>query len=89
MRSRSKTLLIVLVALAIVPAAWLAWLWMGLPDVSALRVNSRAPSSRIVDRNGRLLYELLDPRSAEAGRHAQLALERMPAQVLTKKENNI
>ncbi len=79
MRSRSKTLLIVLVALAIVPAAWLAWLWMGLPDVSALRVNSRAPSSRIVDRNGRLLYELLDPRSAEAGRHAQLALERMPA----------
>ena len=55
-----------------------AWLWFGLPDVADLAVRARVPSSRIVDRHGTLLYELVDPRSLDAGRHMAVPLAQMP-----------
>ncbi len=55
-------------------AAWL-WLTVGLPDPAALPARLAAPSVRIEDRNGRLLYEALP---AEGGRHAVIALEQIP-----------
>jgi penicillin-binding protein 1C len=63
-------------AVAVLGAAWLTF---GLPDVNTLDARLRAPSSRIVDRRGVLLYEIVDPRSAEAGRQRPMPLSRMPA----------
>ena len=54
----------------------LAYVFAGLPDVDSLPQQLRQPSLRITDRNGRLLYEVLSPGS---GRHAVVALERLPA----------
>ncbi len=41
-------------------------------------MRSRVPSSKILDSRGRLLFEIIDPRSDEAGRHTPLAIDRIP-----------
>jgi len=51
------------------------WLYRDLPDVDTLPARLHTPSVRILDRNGRLLYEALDEQS---GRHTVVALERIP-----------
>ncbi|MER3514220.1 MAG: penicillin-binding protein, partial [Chloroflexota bacterium] len=58
-------------------AAWgvYAWLFVDLPALDALGHNLAAPSTRLYDRHGRLLYEIADPR---AGRHTTVPLERIP-----------
>jgi len=53
-------------------------LWLSLPDVSGLERRSQTPSTRILDRRGRLLYEIIDPHSLDGGRHAPVPLERIP-----------
>lgn len=52
-----------------------AWLLRGLPDPDELGQRLVLPSVRIVDRNGRLLYDVL---AAESGRHANLPLSAIP-----------
>jgi penicillin-binding protein 1C len=52
-----------------------AWLLADLPPVSALEARAVRPTASILDRNGRLLYEVIDP---EAGKQITLALDDIP-----------
>ncbi|MEA3341324.1 MAG: transglycosylase domain-containing protein, partial [Chloroflexota bacterium] len=50
----------------------LRWLTVDLPSPNQLYERAAAPSTRIYDRNGRLLYEILDPHS---GAHTPVSLD--------------
>ncbi len=63
-----------LVAIVILAAAGLYVFW-GLPPVSALGKGLDTPSIRIMDRNGRLLYDILPQ---QGGRHAVLSFANIP-----------
>ncbi len=52
-----------------------AWLIVDLPSPDELYQRRSAPSTRILDRHGRLLYEIIDP---HAGRHTPLSLDQIP-----------
>ncbi len=51
------------------------WLFAGLPDVGALPGPGPFQSSRILDRNGHVLYDLVDP---ERGQRTVLPLDAIP-----------
>ncbi len=51
---------------------WVTW---GLAPISQVEARSVRPTSRFLDRNGRLLYEVLDP---NAGKQLNLTLESLP-----------
>ena len=53
-----------------------AWLLADLPPVSAAALRTVRPTTQILDRNGKLLYEVIDP---EAGKQIDLSLTRIPA----------
>ena len=53
----------------------LRWLVVDLPSPDRLYERATAPSTRIYDRNGRLLYEILDP---HGGAHAPVPLAEVP-----------
>jgi len=53
----------------------LAWLFSDLPDLNELPQHLNQPSVRIVDRNGRTLYEVLPE---QGGRHAVVSLSQIP-----------
>ena len=52
------------------------WLVVDLPSPDRLYERAASPSTRIYDRHGRLLYEVLDPHS---GSHTPVSLEQIPA----------
>jgi len=66
--------LIILTGLAAV--GLVRWLLVDLPSPDRLYEHAAAPSTRIFDRNGRLLYEILDP---HRGSHTPVALADVPA----------
>ncbi len=68
-------LLAIALAAIVVPILALLALWIGLPSVDDLHQRAQAPSTRILDRNGRLLYQIIDPR---LGHHTPLPLARIP-----------
>jgi penicillin-binding protein 1C len=76
-RRRACLRLLAIALLLVALAAWgvYAWLFVDLPSLDALGHNLAAPSTRLYDRHGRLLYEISDPR---AGRHTVVPLERIP-----------
>src|SRR5262245_32759124 len=51
------------------------WIFAGLPPVDNLKAGLALPSTRILDRNGRVLYEILAP---EGGRHKTVPLSQIP-----------
>ena len=53
----------ILVGLAVV--GMVRWLVVDLPSPDRLYERASAPSTRIYDRNGRLLYEILDPHGGD------------------------
>jgi 1A family penicillin-binding protein len=61
-----------LTAFAVIGAFWLLY---GLPSVEALPEHLNMPSMRITDRNGRLLYEVLQ---GDAGRHTVVPFASIP-----------
>ncbi|MCS6846653.1 MAG: PBP1A family penicillin-binding protein [Anaerolineae bacterium] len=73
-----RALIVVSVIAAVAPPAALAALWLTLPDVNQLYRRTQTPSTRILDRYGRLLYEIFDPRSLSGGRHTPIPLDRIP-----------
>jgi len=73
--SRRRLLAALLALLIGVPALALAALWVTLPSVDDLYRRAQAPSTRLLDRHGRLLYEIIDPR---AGHHTPLPLDQIP-----------
>mgnify|MGYP001059220859 CR=1 FL=1 len=69
-------LILALVALALAAAGFLAALFADLPSPDAVLSRAAAPSTLIFDRNGRLLYEVIDP---DGGKHIPLPLEAFSA----------
>ena len=69
------TALGLLVCLAAAGVALYFWLLADLPPVSAAAQRMVLPTTQIVDRNGRLLYEVLDP---DAGKQFSLDLANFP-----------
>jgi membrane peptidoglycan carboxypeptidase len=51
------------------------WLFADLPPVTAVELRAARPTTQILDRNGKLLYEVLD---ADAGKQLDLDLNRIP-----------
>ena len=51
------------------------WLFADLPSIDRLQAGLALPSTRIYDRNGKLLYEILPP---EGGRNTAIALDQIP-----------
>jgi len=74
---RKRILILLLVLAVLLAAAWgiRAWLFVDLPELSTLASNLAAPSTKILDRYGRLLYTISDP---HAGRHTPVALNEIP-----------
>lgn len=62
-------------AAAVLTAFLLAWLFADLPDVSSLATRKVTSTTVILDRHGKLLYEVIDP---ESGRQIDLTLDRIP-----------
>lgn len=73
-----RLLLAALAVLLITPVLAFAALWFSLPAVGELNNRAQAPSSKILDRRGRLLYEIIDPRSETSGHHTPVPLGRIP-----------
>ncbi len=64
-----------LLVLLIAAGALFAVLFTDLPDLSTLEAGLALPSTRILDRQGRLLYEIVDP---QGGRNRAVTLDRIP-----------
>jgi penicillin-binding protein 1C len=75
-RRRWRALLLTLIALLTSSALFLyGWIFHGLPDVDTYTAGLALPSTRIYDRHGQLLYEILPP---EQGRNRALTLGDIP-----------
>lgn len=74
---KHRLLIILLLLAAAAATVWLAAraLLVDLPSPETLYEHQSGISSRILDRNGRLLYEISDP---HAGRHQPVPLEQIP-----------
>ncbi len=70
-----RILLIGFLAVCLLTAVGLYWLFADLPDIATLNEQMLPPSIRITDRHGRPLYDLID---SEYGRHTVLALNEIP-----------
>ncbi len=77
MTLRKKFTLTAFVLAGLLLAGWV-FTFGDLPNVASLSGRLNQPSIRITDRNNRLLYEIL-PAGDEAGRHAVVAFEQIPA----------
>lgn len=73
---RQKVLLLAGVLLIAVAVFVYGWLFADLPSIDRLQAGLALPSTRIYDRNGQLLYEILPP---EGGRNTALPLAAIPA----------
>ncbi len=62
-------------ALAVALGSLAAALFTDLPDIASLEAGLALPSTRILDRHGRLLYEIVDP---EGGRNRAVTLAQVP-----------
>jgi membrane peptidoglycan carboxypeptidase len=72
-----RKLLLTLMVVLLLPMLALAAIWFTLPSIDDLRLRAKTPTTKILDRHGRLLYEIIDARSQEGGRHTPLPLERV------------
>src|SRR5262245_37701602 len=72
--SRTKLLLTFAIPLALGVVVYV-WLFADLPSIDRLQAGLALPSTRIFDRNGRLLYEILPP---EGGRNTAIPLDQIP-----------
>ncbi len=68
-------LLISIIILLVVGSTLYAWLIVDLPSFHDLYGKAIAPTTKIYDRHGRLLYEIIDP---YVGKHTPLPLEEIP-----------
>ncbi|MGQ9466870.1 MAG: penicillin-binding protein 1C [Anaerolineae bacterium] len=75
MRRRWKVLILILALLMAAEGGGIHLLLADLPSPDTLYEHRTGLSSRLLDRNGRLLYEIADP---HAGRHVPVPLEEIP-----------
>ena len=71
----SRILILLFLLLTLVTFGTFRWLSVDLPSPDRLYERAAAPSTRIYDRRGRLLYEILDPHS---GAHTPISLGEVP-----------
>jgi 1A family penicillin-binding protein len=76
-RLRTKLLLVLLSLVLAVGLGGYVWLAADLPPIDQLSAGLALPSTRIYDRNGQLLYEILATGST-GGRNRAIPLEEMP-----------
>ena len=75
-RSRRTKIALTLLAIFFGLLAFIyGWLFADLPSIDQLQAGLALPSTRIYDRNGQLLYEILPP---EGGRNTAIPLEEIP-----------
>ncbi|MCD4684725.1 MAG: transglycosylase domain-containing protein [Anaerolineae bacterium] len=74
-RRWQKVLLIMLTLFVIACGAFYWWIIADLPDLDALEAGMVLPSTRIYDRNGRLLYQIVD---SDTGLNQVVALGDLP-----------
>ncbi len=74
-RRRNQLLLLFVLSLKLAIGAFAFWIFHDLPAIHQLEAGLALPSTRIYDRNGHLLYEILPP---EQGRNTAIALADMP-----------
>lgn len=72
----NRWVLVPLALLAVVVVALGVFLFGDLPPPDALLTRTSPDTTKILDRNGKLLYEILDPR---AGRRTRVTLDELPA----------
>ncbi len=76
---RRRTIILLALASAILLIAFAYWNLLGdLPASDALITRASPDTTKIYDRNGRLLYEILDPR---AGRRTRISISDLPQQL--------
>ncbi len=75
MRRWQKVLLILVILMAVGAAAIYVWLFVDLPSPDQLYQRASAPSTKILDRYGRVLYTISDPHQ---GQHTPIKLEDIP-----------
>jgi membrane peptidoglycan carboxypeptidase len=71
----ARKLLVISVAAILAAVFALAWLLRDLPSVGELPARASKDSTKIYDRHGALLFEVLDPR---AGRRTRMSLAELP-----------
>ena len=77
MRRHWKLALLILLAASLACSVGVyAWLLVDLPALDTLYQRASAPSTRLLDRHGRVLYEISDPHQ---GRHTPIKFDDIPA----------
>ena len=77
-QSRFRQIVLALIAaLVCAVTAFGVWLFAGLPPIDRLQAGLALPSSRIYDRNGRLLYEIIAD-TENGGLNTAIPLEQIP-----------
>jgi penicillin-binding protein 1C len=76
LRRPHKLLTVVILLMCVGGVGIYFWLFAGLPSIDNLRAGLALPSTRIYDRKGRLLYEIIDP---QGGRNTAIPLAQIPA----------
>jgi penicillin-binding protein 1C len=74
-RNFLRILFTIVGGIGLITLIWVVWALHDLPDPSDLPAQANEPSIRIVDRNGKLLYEILS--NAEV-RHRSIPLDEIP-----------
>jgi len=75
-RNGGRLALVIATVIALIAFALYTWLFADLPPVTAIELRAARPTTQLLDRNGKLLYEVLD---ADAGKQLDLDLSRIPA----------
>ncbi|RMG89951.1 MAG: penicillin-binding protein, partial [Chloroflexi bacterium] len=74
-KRRTQILIVVLLLMVSTASGLYAWVTYDLPSLDNIEAGLALPSTRIYDRHGRLLYEILPP---EQGRNRVIPLEAIP-----------
>src|SRR4051794_34394020 len=75
LRRWQKIASIVLLTVLCAGTVFYGWIFAGLPAIDQLQAGLALPSTRILDRHGRLLYEIIDPKG---GRNVAVKLAQIP-----------
>ncbi len=81
LKRRYKVLLVLLVLLTGLAVAGYNWIFVGLPPLGDLEAGLALPSTRIYDRHGRLLYEMLAA-DATGGINRAVPLDTIPQHLI-------
>src|SRR4051812_45689150 len=76
---RTKALSIMALAVGLIALIGYFWIFADLPSIDRLQAGLALPSTRILDRNGHLLYEIIAP---EGGRYTAVPLSQIPAALI-------